>query len=77
MSSIKRDVKKKLLPRPENESVSRDPAHCGQCFCEEVSLVVHSRGFPLCRHEGIEFVRAASVTGGSVSTMVLSEARGL
>jgi hypothetical protein len=29
MSSIKRDVKKKVLPRPEGEKIlSRDPAHC-------------------------------------------------
>jgi len=28
MSSIKRDVKKKVLPRPEGEKIlSRDPAH--------------------------------------------------
>jgi hypothetical protein len=28
MSSIKRDVKKKILPRPEGEKIlSRDPAH--------------------------------------------------
>src|SRR5690349_18104092 len=32
MSSIKRDVKKKLLPRPEGEKIwSRDPAHCSLC----------------------------------------------
>ena len=27
MSSIKRDVKKKSSPRPEDEVLSRDPAH--------------------------------------------------
>ena len=32
MSSIKRDVKKKVLPRPDAEKIfSRDPAHCEQC----------------------------------------------
>jgi len=34
MSSIKRDVKKKLLLRPERESDARDPAP--QCFPGEV-----------------------------------------
>jgi DNA-binding transcriptional regulator GbsR (MarR family) len=42
MSSIKRDVKKKVLPRPEGEKIlSRDPAHfavrvpldLGERFC--------------------------------------------
>ncbi len=46
MSSIKRDVKKKVLPRPEERGFwSRDPAHClaPSRFC--------SRGFlpwPVC-----------------------------
>jgi hypothetical protein len=41
MSSIKRDVKKKLLLRPEVESVSRDPAHGASMgkFSESILVV--------------------------------------
>ena len=46
MSSIKRDVKKKAPPRPEEEIVSRDPAHC-VWHSEDVRLVVHSRKLSL------------------------------
>jgi hypothetical protein len=41
MSSIKRDVKKKVLPRPEGEKIlSRDPAH----FTVRVPLDLRERG---------------------------------
>jgi hypothetical protein len=63
MSSIKRDVKKKLLPWPESECVARDPAHGAACFPGEVWLVLHARGLLLCRHPAVGFVRAASATG--------------
>ena len=43
MSSIKRDVKKKVLPRPEGEKIlSRDPAHFtvrASRFAREVLLL--------------------------------------
>ena len=54
MSSIKRDVKKKVLPRPEGEKIlSRDPAHftvrvpldLRERFC--FWLVFHSCSFHL------------------------------
>jgi hypothetical protein len=44
MSSIKRDVKKKALPRPESEIVSRDPAHSSFASLEKL-LVVHAAEF--------------------------------
>jgi hypothetical protein len=40
MSSIKRDVKKKVLPRPEGEKIlSRDPAHCSVIPLEKFGLL--------------------------------------
>jgi hypothetical protein len=44
MSSIKRDVKKKLLLRPEVESVSRDPAHGASLGKFSESILVVSSG---------------------------------
>jgi hypothetical protein len=39
MSSIKRDVKKKLPPRPDAEIFSRDPAHCSFTSLEKFGLL--------------------------------------
>src|SRR5215470_8290085 len=40
MSSIKRDVKKKVLPRPELRFDSRHPAHCPSASLNEFCLLV-------------------------------------
>ncbi len=45
MSSIKRDVKKKVPPRPESRFVSRDPAHCSFGSLGEVGPFVHTHRF--------------------------------
>src|SRR6266568_4025850 len=45
MSSIKRDVKKKVPPRPESRFVSRDPAHCSFGSLGEVGRFVHTHRF--------------------------------
>jgi hypothetical protein len=39
MSSIKRDVKKKVLPRPDPRFLSRDPAHCSVIPLEKFGLL--------------------------------------
>src|SRR5439155_13551495 len=40
MSSIKRDVKKKVLPRPESRFVSRDPAHFPSASLQGFCLLI-------------------------------------
>jgi hypothetical protein len=39
MSSIKRDVKKKVLPRPDPRFISRDPAHCSFASLKRFGLL--------------------------------------
>jgi hypothetical protein len=45
MSSIKRDVKKKVLPRPDPRFISRDPAHCSFASLERFGLLSILVGF--------------------------------
>src|SRR6266536_6612559 len=40
MSSIKRDVKKKVLPRPESRFVSRDPSHFPSASLQGFCLLI-------------------------------------
>ena len=76
MRSIKRDVKKKVLPRPE-----------ARCFLEIQPTVIrlpwgsltcaHSDQSPLGELAVASSLRERLANGDSRSTMVLSEARGL
>ena len=77
MSSIKRDVKKKVLPRPEARFFSRDPAHCSFASLEKFGLLSILVSFSADGDDAVEFKRAASGLVASEATMVLSEARGL
>ena len=77
MSSIKRDVKKKVLPRPESRFVSRDPAHFPSALAGAVLPFDSHKLLSASGGKAIGFERAASQWWLSVSTMVLSEARGL
>ena len=77
MSSIKRDVKKKVPPRPEARFLSRDPAHCSFSSLEKFGLLSILVRFSADGDDAIEFERAASELVASGATMVLSEARGL
>src|ERR1700686_3630809 len=58
VSSIKRDVKKKVLPRPEGEKIlSRDPAHCSFIPLEKfglLSVLVHA-DIVFLTHKGAPF----------------------
>ena len=74
LSSIKREVKKKVLPRPEWRLVSRDPAHVPLASLQVLSLGSHKF---LCYRWRHRVERATSEWWLNVSTMVLSEARGL
>ena len=73
MSSIKRDVKKKAPPRPE-EIRSRDPAHCVGLPLKMFGLWSILVSFLCCWWQRSSMQDAASRT---MLTMVLSEARGL
>src|SRR5579864_232839 len=72
--SIKREVKKKVLPRPEWRLVSRDPAHVPLASLQVLSFGSHKF---LCYRWRHRVERATSEWWLNVSTMVLSEARGL
>jgi hypothetical protein len=74
MGSIKRDVKKKAPPRREDRRYfSRSSPLCF-VTSEDARLVIHSRTFFFCCWQSSGAQDAASRT---MSTMVLSEARGL
>jgi len=77
MSFYKRDVKKKLPPRPEREILSRDPAHCSFTSLERFGLLSILVSFTADDHDAVEFERRGKRDSVSVATMVLSEARGL
>jgi hypothetical protein len=55
MSSIKRDVKKKVLPRPEARFLSRDPAHCSFIPLEKFGLLSILVGFSADSDAAVEF----------------------
>ena len=65
-SSIKGDVKKQVLPRPESRFVSRDPAHFPSASLGRFCLLILI-SFSATGDDAIEFVRAASQQWLSVS----------
>jgi len=58
--SIKRDVKKKVLPRPEARFLSRDPAHWSFTSLEKFGLLSILVSFSADGDAVVEFKRAAS-----------------
>ena len=78
MSSIKRDVKKKVLPRPEARFLFSRSSPLKFHFSGEAWLIAHAHKVSSADGDhAIEFERAASELVASEATMVLSEARGL
>jgi hypothetical protein len=78
MASIKRDVKKKVLPRPKGEKIlSRDPAH----FTVRVVLLLGCLPFLYLSSSGGDHANRVLRDGKRDeylrATIVLSEARGL
>jgi hypothetical protein len=60
MSSIKRNVKKKVLPRPDPRFLSRDPAHCSFASLEKFGLLSILVSFSADGDAAVESERAAS-----------------
>jgi hypothetical protein len=77
MSSIKRDVKKKLPPRPEWRFFLEIQPTVGFTALEKFGLLSTFMSFSADGDDAVEFKRAASELVASEATMVLSEARGL
>jgi hypothetical protein len=55
MSSIKRDVKKKVLSRPDPRFLSRDPAHCSFISLEKFGCLSIVVSFSADRDAAVEF----------------------
>ena len=77
MSSIKRDVKKKVLPRPEARFLFSRSSPLKFRFSGEAWSITHAHKFPPRRVRCYRDRESGKPDCGSRSTMVLSEARGL